>query len=174
ITGGNGSGKSTLLHLLIGLYSPDAGKIKLNGRRIDLRGYRELFAVVFSNVHLFERFYGVEHVDEARVHELLALMQLDTKVKFQEGQFSTLDLSTGQKKRLAMVTAVMEDKPVYVFDEWAAGLDPEFRVYFYRSLLPTLKRQGKIIIAVTHDDRYFDVADRVIKMEYGQISSVVP
>jgi len=172
ITGGNGSGKSTLLHLLTGLYAPDAGEIVLNGREIDLRAYRELFAVIFSDIYLFDRLYGMKHVDEHRIRELLTLMQLDRTVEFVEGRFSTLDLSTGQRKRLALVTTLMEDKPVYVFDEWAAGLDPEFRAYFYRTLLPALKQQGKIVIAVTHDDRYFDTADRVIKMEYGQICNV--
>ncbi len=96
-------------------------------------------------------------------------MQLDRKVQLIDGKLSTLDLSTGQRKRLALIQAMMEDKPIYVFDEWAAEQDPQFRRYFYETLLPEFKAQGKTVIAVTHDDRWFHVADRVLKMEYGQI-----
>lgn len=170
ITGGNGSGKSTLLLLLCGLYQPDSGSIVFNDDEIDLRQYREMFTVIFSDVYLFDRLYGHEEVDEERLASLLKVMQLEQKVECVDGAFSTLDLSTGQKKRLAMVIALLEDKPVYIFDEWAAGLDPEFRVYFYRTLLPSLKQQGKMVIAITHDARYFDAADRVLNMQDGQLA----
>jgi putative ATP-binding cassette transporter len=169
ITGGNGSGKSTLLKLLTGLYPPDTGQFFFDGNTGDIRLYREIFSVIFSEFHLFDRLYGMEEVDEARLGELLKLFHLEKKVRWADGKFSTLDLSTGQKKRLSLVVTMMEDKPVYIFDEWAADQDPQFRKYFYMTLLPEFKAQGKTVIAVTHDDRYFHVADRVIRMEYGQI-----
>ncbi len=169
ITGGNGSGKSTLLKLMMGLYMPGQGRILLNSQETDIRQHRYLFAVVFGDFHLFDRFYGLPDVDENRVNELLTLMRIEKKVQFADGKFSTPDLSTGQKKRLALVAAMMEDRPVYVFDEWAAEQDPEFRRHFYETLLPTFKAQGKTILAVTHHDQYFHVADRVVNMEYGQI-----
>ncbi|OQY58819.1 MAG: hypothetical protein B6245_09925 [Desulfobacteraceae bacterium 4572_88] len=169
LTGGNGSGKSTLLKVLTGLYMPDAGQIMVNGQHVDMRQHRYLFAPIFGDVHLFDRFYGLSGVDEQRVSELLGLMQLDQKVQFADGRFSNLDLSTGQRKRLAMVEAMIEDRQIYVFDEWAAEQDPQFREYFYTGLLGELKAQGKTVIAVTHDDRYFHVADQVMNMDYGRM-----
>ncbi|OQX25916.1 MAG: hypothetical protein BWK80_13140 [Desulfobacteraceae bacterium IS3] len=169
ITGGNGSGKTTLIKLLTGLYPLHSGQFFLNGAETDIRNCRGLFAAVFYDFHLFDRLYGLKDIDADKVNGLIKLMGLENKVRFEGNRFSTLDLSTGQRKRLAMVAAMMEDKPVYVFDEWAAEQDPHFRQYFYETLLPSFKAQGKTVIAVTHDDRYFHVADRVIKLEYGQL-----
>ena len=169
ITGGNGSGKSTLLKLITGLYHTASGRFLVNGKEADIRAYRELFGVIFTDFHLFDRLYGMTDIDEERLRGLLRRFGLEKRVTYGGGRFSTLDLSTGQRKRLAMVTVMMEDKPVYVFDEWAADQDPHFREHFYGTLLPEFKAQGKSVIAVTHDDRHFHTADRVIKMEYGQI-----
>ena len=168
ITGGNGSGKTTLLKLLVGLYETDAGQVRLNGQLVDIRQHRNLFAAVFNDSHLFDRLYGLPQVDAERVRHLLELMRLERKVQYVNGRFTTLDLSTGQKKRLALVCAMLEDRPIYVFDEWAAGQDPQFRHYFYDTLLPSFAAEGKTVIAITHDDRWFHVADRVLKMEYGK------
>jgi putative pyoverdin transport system ATP-binding/permease protein len=176
IVGGNGSGKSTFLKLLTGLYYPLSGSIAIDGEEIDYTNYqahRELFSIIFTDFHLFDRLYGLQNVDEKRVKSLLQLMELDKKTKYINGQFSQLDLSTGQKKRLAFIAAVMEDKPVYIFDELAADQDPRFRKHFYEEILPDLRRQGKTIIAVTHDDNYFHCADRVFKMELGQLKPYV-
>lgn len=169
ISGGNGSGKTTLLKLITGLYPADSGHISLNQDHISIQQHRYLFSPVFTDFHLFDRFYGLSEIDETTVTDLLKLMQLDQKVQFLDDRFDTLELSTGQRKRLALLAAIMEDKPIYIFDEWAADQDPHFREYFYRNLLPAFKTQGKTVIAVTHDDHYFDAADRVIKMEYGQV-----
>lgn len=172
IIGGNGSGKSTFLKLLTGLYYPLSGSISVDGEEIDRSNYqahRELFSIIFTDFHLFDRLYGLQNVDEKRVKALLQMMELQKKTKYINGQFSQLDLSTGQKKRLAFVAAVMEDKPIYIFDELAADQDPQFRKHFYEEILPDLRRQGKTIIAVTHDDAYFHCADRVMKMESGQL-----
>ncbi len=171
IIGGNGSGKSTLLNLLTGLYPPRSGTVFLNGEEIGAARCRSLFSAIFYDFHLFDRLYGLEDIDADRVNNLIRLMQLEEKVRFDGDRFSTLDLSTGQRKRLAMVAAIMEDKPICMFDEWAADQDPEFRQYFYEALLPSFKAEGKTIIAVSHDDRYFHVADRVVKLEYGQIAA---
>lgn len=171
IVGGNGSGKSTFLKLLTALYFPDAGSIYVDG--IDIRAagyqsYRELYSVIYSDYHLFERLYGISDVNDRRVYELLRQMELERKTTWQDGRFMNQDLSTGQKKRLALIVTLLEDRPVCIFDEWAADQDPTFRKYFYETLLPELKRQGKTVIAATHDDRYFHVGDRVLKMEMGQ------
>ena len=169
IVGGNGSGKSTLLNLLTGLYPMQSGQVFLNQREIEITGCGSLFSVIFYDFHLFDRLYGLKDVDKQRVNDLLKIMRLDHKLEFDGNRFSTLDLSTGQRKRLAMVAAILEDRPIYIFDEWAADQDPHFRKYFYETLIPSFKAQGKTVIAVTHDDRYFHTADRVIELEYGQI-----
>ncbi|MDY6993484.1 MAG: ATP-binding cassette domain-containing protein, partial [Pseudomonadota bacterium] len=173
IVGGNGSGKSTLLKLLVGLYFPTNGYLYVDDELIDptnYQQYRELFSIIFTDFHLFDRLYGLTDIDQQRLLALLRLMELEKKTKYIEGKFTQLDLSTGQRKRLALIIALLEDKPIYIFDEWAADQDPVFRKYFYEVLLKDLKKQGKTIIAVTHDDRYFALADRVLKMDYGKLA----
>ncbi len=173
ITGGNGSGKSTFLKLMTGLYRADSGQLMLDGKPVppdQLYFYRDLFSVIFSDFHLFDRFYGAESVDAEKVNSLIRLMKLEEKVQFKDGRFSTLNLSTGQRKRLALIAALVEDKEICVFDEWAADQDHHFRKYFYEVILADLKKAGKTVIAVTHDEAYWGVADRVIKFEYGRLT----
>lgn len=177
LVGGNGSGKSTLLKVLTGLYPPSEGELSMSGLLVEpdnLQSYRELISTIYSDFHLFPKLYGLAHVDTAEVHRLLRLLRLDTKTNFSGGRFTQLNLSTGQRKRLALVVSLLENRPLLAFDEWAADQDPEFRQYFYTELLPLLKSQGKTLLVVTHDDRYFHVADRVVTMEYGRIRSIDP
>ncbi len=172
LVGGNGSGKTTFLKLLTALYLPEHGAISVDSTAVtprNVQSYRHLFAAIFSDFHLFDRLYGLREIDQARVEQLLDLMQISGKTVFRDGRFSTIHLSTGQRKRLALVVAYLEDKPIYVFDEVAADQDPQFRAYFYEVMLPELKKAGKTVIAISHDDRYFHVADRVVRMEYGKI-----
>ena len=171
IVGGNGSGKSTLLKLLTGLYRPRRGTITVDGRLVESIGsepYRSVISAIFADFHLFRPLYGIE-ADPFRVNRLLSDFKLDGKASFADGAFSSIDLSTGQRKRLALIVAELEDRPILVMDEWAAEQDPEFREHFYRELLPALRARGKTIIAATHDDRYFDAADRVLRMEDGRL-----
>ena len=173
LIGGNGSGKTTLLKLLMGLYTPEAGQILWNGTPViaeNLLAYRESFSAVYSDFFLFDQLLGMEHpsIDD-RARELLRLLQLDQQVQVHAGTLSTTAVSQGQRKRLALLVAYLEDRPFYVFDEWAADQDPVFKDVFYYELLPGLRRKGKAVVAVTHDDRYFGVADRLIKLEYGNI-----
>jgi putative ATP-binding cassette transporter len=178
LAGGNGSGKTTLAKLLTGLYTPEAGKILLDGEEITDRTrefYRQHFSMVFSDFYLFESLLGLRgpELDEcARLY--LRKLQLDHKVEVNEGVFSTTDLSQGQRKRLALLTAYMEDRPIYVFDEWAADQDPIFKRIFYYELIPDLKARGKTVVVISHDDRYYDIADRLIKLEYGKIDHLQP
>jgi putative ATP-binding cassette transporter len=173
VVGGNGSGKTTLAKLLTGLYRPDSGQISLDGQPLSdgtREGYRQLFSVVFDNAAVFDTLWGLDAADlDQRAGEYLRQLELDKVVTVTGGTFSTTQLSRGQRKRLALLTAYLEDRPVYLFDEWAADQDPVFRRVFYLRLLPELKRRGKTVIAVTHDDRYFACADRVIKLEEGRV-----
>lgn len=170
IVGGNGSGKSTFLKLLTALYSPATGQIEWNGRPVTpdrLASYRNLFTPIFTDFHLFKRILGVPNLDEEKVRELIARMDLVGKTDVQNKRLTQTDLSTGQKKRLALILAKLDHRPIYIFDEWAADQDPVFRRFFYTTLLPEIKAAGHTVIAVTHDDSYFGYADRVLKMEYG-------
>jgi putative pyoverdin transport system ATP-binding/permease protein len=174
IVGGNGSGKSTLAKLLTGLYLPDGGEIRLDGALIDDRNrelYRQLFSTVFGDFYLFDRFVGLRLADnDTQAQQYLEQLQLDRKVSIQAGKLSTTALSQGQRKRLALLTAYLEDRPIYLFDEWAADQDPFFREIFYQQILPELKRRGKAVLVISHDDRYFHLADRLLKLDYGKIS----
>jgi len=174
VVGGNGSGKSTLLNLLTGLYYPNSGHIEVDGEKIypsNYQKFRNLFSVVFTEFHLFEKLYGLKDVDQQWVDEFIRLMRLEDKTTFNGKGFSSVNLSTGQRKRLALIVTYLENSELLVFDEVAADQDPEFRKYFYETLLPEMKKNGKTVIAVTHDDHYFHIADRVVKMEYGKMVS---
>jgi putative ATP-binding cassette transporter len=171
--GGNGSGKTTFAKLVTGLYVPESGEIRIDGEVVTDRNrdyYREHFSAVFSDFYLFTQLLGLDPNDlESRAQACLNRLQLDHKVEVGGGRFSTTELSQGQRKRLALLVAFLEDRPIYLFDEWAADQDPTFREVFYLELLPELKERGKTVIVISHDDRYFHVADRLIKMDCGRI-----
>ncbi len=172
ITGGNGSGKSTLLRLLTGLIPLDNGSIVANGTPVtteQMQDYRNRISAIFSDFHLSRRLYSVKDPDRKTISTLLERLEMHDKVSVRDGSFSTIDLSTGQRKRLALIVAELEDKQVLVLDEWAADQDPHFRRIFYEELLPDLKARGKIVICVTHDERWFHIADRIYKMNEGRI-----
>ncbi|XBS69715.1 cyclic peptide export ABC transporter [Acerihabitans sp. KWT182] len=172
LIGGNGSGKTTLAKLLAGLYPPEEGVILLNGEPVgdgDWQRYRQCFSAVFSDFYLFDDVSGERPADDDRISALLTALQLEHKVHVRRGRFSTTALSQGQRKRLALLLAWTEDRPFYLFDEWAADQDPAFKAVFYRQILPDLKARGKTVLVITHDDAYFPQADRLIKLDTGQI-----
>ena len=175
ITGGNGSGKSTFLRVLSGLYPPDSGEISLDGLHIDNNTrdiYRGLMSAIFFDYHLFQRLYGVPEPEPGEVDRLLAQFRLGDKTGVTEGEFRTLDLSGGQRRRLALIVSLLERRPILLLDEWTAEQDPEFRRKFYEELLPDLMKAGTTIVVITHDDRYLDEIDlpaRRIRMDEGRI-----
>ena len=175
ITGGNGSGKSTFLRVFSGLYPPDSGEIILDGRQIDNSTrdeYRALMSAIFFDYHLFRRLYGVSDPDPGEVSRLLGLFRLSEKTGLVEGEFRTLELSGGQRRRLALIVSLLEKRPILLLDEWTAEQDPEFRRKFYDELLPDLMKAGATVVVITHDDRYLDELDlpaRRIRMDEGKI-----
>ncbi|MGW8391855.1 cyclic peptide export ABC transporter [Pseudoduganella sp. HUAS MS19] len=173
LVGGNGSGKTSLAKLLVGLYRPEQGQILLNGEAVDDANrdrYRQLFSAIFPDFHLFDQLLdAASPALDAQGNALIAKLNLQHKVQVRNGAFTTRALSQGQRKRLALVVAYLEDRPFLLFDEWAADQDPAFKDVFYRELLPELKARGKAVLVISHDDRYFHLADRLIRMENGQV-----
>jgi len=173
ITGGNGSGKTTLAKIICGLYPPKQGRIIWNNEIIDgaLREwFSQNFSIIFSDYFLFEYLIGIDPgTIKDQGDRLLKMMELDKKIAINDGAFSSIDLSFGQRKRLALMTACMEDLPVYIFDEWAAGQAPYFKKIFYEDILQDLKERNKMVIVITHDDNFFHIADQIVKVENGQI-----
>ncbi len=173
LTGANGSGKTTLVKLLTGLYLPEGGEIRFNGEALSAENaarYRSLFTAVFADSFVFDQLLGVqsESLDDQALAYLRKL-KLDKKVTVHNGKLSTTELSTGQRSRLALLLAYLDDRPIYVFDEWAAGQDPVFKDLFYRQFLPELRDRGKLVIVVSHDDHYYAEADRVVKLDSGRV-----
>ena len=178
IAGGNGSGKTTLMKLLAGLYQADSGQILLNDCVVgpnNLEAYRQLFSVVFADGHLFQEVRGIDPTDILdRSSDLLTRLELDGLVEFDGAAFSTVDLSQGQRRRLALLSACLEARPICLFDEWAANQDPTFKRIFYHEILPDLRASGKTLVVISHDDEYLDVADRVVRLRDGQITQDIP
>lgn len=175
ICGGNGSGKTTLLDIITGLRHPDSGQVLLDGEPLDAEGrasYRELFSSVFSSFHLFSRAYGLGEDEIAQLKTRIEELNLSERVSVIEDRFSTLALSAGQKRRLALSVALAERRPIIVLDEFAADQDPAHREFFYDVLVPELSRGGQLVIAITHDDHQFHKCDRLIKMADGKVESI--
>lgn len=172
IRGNNGSGKTTMIRLLTGLCSPDSGAIRVNGQDLNFPAsseYRDLFSVVFTDFYLFRKLYGVQDASPEEMAALLELFEMQNKVSIKDGSFSRLNFSTGQRKRLALIVALLEKRPIMILDEWAADQDPEFRRQFYEEIIPKLREMGKTVIAITHDDHYYHCADHVLYMADGQL-----
>lgn len=177
ITGGNGSGKSTFINLLTGLYPPSEGAIYFNGNKVDVTNriyYSDFISSIFTRSHLFNENYSDFDLtsDNYDLQQYIELMRMEGKINLsKDSKALTTNLSMGQKKRLSMIYSLLEGREIIILDEWAAEQDPTFKAYFYQEILPHLLRRGKTIIAVTHDDRYFDYANRIIKFERGKIET---
>lgn len=172
IVGANGSGKSTLSKLLSFHYESDGGRMYIDDQEIlsnSIQYMRSKVSVIYSNYYLFESLYSTENVDVSQINEYLYKLGLEDKVKYENGKFSTLKLSDGQRRRLALVVSLIEDREIFIFDEWAADQDPIFKEYFYTEILEDLRRRNKLIVIISHDDRYFHCADNIFYLEDGRL-----
>ena len=172
VYGGNGSGKTTFIHSVLGLLKTQEGYIKWDDQFLNEHNstdYKSLFGVVFNEFYLFDEFYGYRNFNKPKANELLKTFEMEGKLEIIENGFSVTKLSTGQRKRLALIATILEQKPIIVLDEWAADQDPYFRKKFYEEILPLLKQEGFTILAITHDDRYYNCADKIYKMEFGKL-----
>jgi putative ATP-binding cassette transporter len=172
IKGSNGSGKTTFMRILTGLYKPSHGSISVNGIEVEQpasSSYRDLFSVVFSDFYLFQKLYGLFDLAEDDILSWQKVLEIEKKFSITEGVFSHTQLSTGQRKRIALLVAMLESRDIIILDEWAADQDPQFRKQFYKQLLPKLKQMGKTVIAITHDDNYFNTADYVLSFRDGKL-----
>ncbi|MEL6867265.1 MAG: peptide ABC transporter, partial [Bacteroidota bacterium] len=141
----------------------------IDEKEIDQSQIGEYFGTIFNPIHLFEKLYGVDtSANMELIKEYLDVFHLSDKVHIKDGHYSTLRLSQGQRKRLALLQCMLEDRPIFMFDEWTADQDPGYRKFFYDTLIPRMKQEGKMIIAITHDDQYFHHADKVLKLDMGQ------
>lgn len=178
LIGGNGSGKSTLAMLLTGLYVPVSGQILLDGQPItvaDREDYRRLFSAIFTDFYQFHHLLGPqgEQPDAELVETWLQRLKMKSKLEFDGTRVTNPQLSQGQRKRLALLLAVAEKRDILLLDEWAADQDPQFRRTFYRELLPQLREMGKTVFAISHDDHYFEHADRLLQMRDGHLSELI-
>jgi len=172
LLGGNGSGKSTLAKILCGLYLPESGTVSMSGHEVtkeSLDEFRESYSAIFTDFFLFEQLDHLAPEKAADAERYIKLLELDKKVSIKNNRLSTVSLSTGQRTRLALLMAYLDDKPFYIFDEWAASQDPYYKEVFYRTLLPELKSRGKTLVIITHDEKYFDGADRIVMLQDGQM-----
>jgi putative ATP-binding cassette transporter len=178
LAGGNGSGKTTLVKLVAGLYRPDSGTVWIDGSRLadqDREAYRQLLSVVFADGHVFRNFQGLGVGGIANLaSDGLERLGLAAAVSVRGSMFSTLDLSQGQRRRLALLNALLEDRPICIFDEWAANQDASFKQFFYHTLLPELRAAGKALLVISHDENHYDIADRVIRLQDGRLLEESP
>ena len=172
IRGGNGSGKTSFIRILTGLIAPDSGRIFLNDVAIDAaysQAYRDLFSAIYSDFHRFRKLYGMYDTTDEEVEAWMKKLELPERIQFRNHTFSDLNLSTGQKKRIALIVSILEKRPVIILDEWASDQDPEFRKFFYEKIIPELRAMDKIVIAITHDDHYFHLADHLLMIDQGKL-----
>ena len=174
ITGGNGSGKTTIAKVITGLYTPDSGSIYIDNKKIESHELCEYYSTVFSDYYLFEKLYGIDvDAKSELIKSYLRYFELDKKVFLNKDKISSIKLSSGQKKRLALILCLLNDSPIILLDEWAADQSPSFKKIFYHNIILELKQMGKIVIAITHDDHYYNVADKIIKLDSGKIENII-
>lgn len=176
IKGYNGSGKTTLFNLIVGLYTPNSGAICFQGNSIskdNLKAYRSYFSCHFTDSPLFDNFNYLDLGNRDELNSIMNDLQLSSKTELDERNVLTkTDLSNGQKGRISLLRLLLENKRIYFFDEWAANQDIYFKEKFYTEIVPGLKAAGKTVILISHDDKFYNIADRIITIKNGKLENV--
>jgi putative ATP-binding cassette transporter len=177
LVGSNGSGKTTFMNVLAGLLDPMSGTIEVDGVALkpeDMNEYRAQFSAIFTTFHVFRQLYGLEGTSAELADETVERVRLSGITSIRSEGISRLDLSAGQRRRLALAIALLEDRNVMILDEFVADQDPEQREYFFGTLLPWLKSRGKTLVISTHDLHWLPYCDRVLTFQNGKVTEQVP
>jgi len=139
----------------------------------DAEAYRRNISAIFFDYFLFDQLLDSngEPAKDDEVYGHMKTLDLAGKVTTANGLLLTTNLSTGQKKRLALLQSLLNDKLICVFDEVAADQDPTFKEYFYLEFLKLLRDKGKFVIVISHDENYFSCADHILRFEEGALST---
>lgn len=175
INGGNGSGKTTIFNLIAGLYESNGGEMFFQDKKItndNIRSYRDLFCTYFTDSPVFDSLDHVSKENMEKGERYIKLLELEGKTTISTTTIAQTNLSFGQRGRLNLLRLLLEDRPIYMLDEWAANQDLHFKEKFYEEIIPELKKLGKTVILITHDDRFYHIADRVVTMRNGMIDSI--
>jgi putative pyoverdin transport system ATP-binding/permease protein len=175
LVGDNGSGKTTLLNLIAGLHDPKSGEITLNGRPLEKRGmgsYRAGISAIFAKYHVFRTLFGLGHIHDRDVSATIIKVNLSGQTGVIKGVFTRMELSAGQKRRLALAVSLLENRDILILDEFVQDQDPNQRAFLFEQLLPELKEKGKTIILSTHDLAWTKACDKLVRLENGKIASI--
>jgi len=189
VVGLNGSGKSTILNCLLGLLEPDSGKIMLNNveyGEYDTESLRSIFGAVFQTYQIYEQSVAENILmrevnskeDMAKVEQALKLTGLYEKVISLKDGINTVissdsdcvDLSGGERQKIAIARAYARETPVLVFDEPAGALDVDATSSFYSDLFGMHEERPGTIIFTSHRLHYVQQADKIIYLENGSVS----
>jgi len=184
IMGPSGSGKSVLLKHIIGLETPDAGEILIEGESIDAPGVMDKYrlAMVFQSGALLNSLTVLENVSlylsEHRLKppdeiERIAMEKLEFLGLKNVGERSPSELSGGMKKRVAIARALIIEPQLILYDEPTSELDPLMAVVIGKEILALSERIHVTSIVVTHDrDLAFGIADRIAMMHEGNLLAI--
>ncbi len=187
IEGPSGSGKTTLLSMISGILRPNSGSVKVEDKDIwsltsdQLADFRlNTVGFVFQDYHLFPRLTTQENVaiplilkkldwDEAmdRAMEYLEVVGLKERAYLQP-----VKLSGGEQQRVAIARAIASRPDLLIFDEPTASLDGDTGRRIVDFVKKNILNEKRFILIVTHDNRIFEYADRIMRMEDGTIMGV--
>ena len=182
LTGESGAGKSTIANLLMRFYEPDSGTIYIDGKNIkDIHqnSLRDIIAYVPQDVYLFNKTIkenislACPDASDEEIKQAAKVAMADGFIKRLEQGYDTnvgergVQLSGGEKQRIAIARAVLKNSPILLMDEAVSNLDSESEALFRQALNNI--RKNKTIITIAHRPSTIKEADRVIKIENGKI-----
>uniref|UniRef100_E6QX59 Putative ABC-type Fe(3+) transport system,ATPase component n=1 Tax=mine drainage metagenome TaxID=410659 RepID=E6QX59_9ZZZZ len=188
IVGPSGSGKTTLLSMISGILRPNAGTVEVEGKDIwrlsdnEIADFRlNKIGFVFQDYHLFPRLTTVENVAIPLILKKMdwnkaldvAMHYLDIVGLKERAQLPPVKLSGGEQQRVAIARAMASEPDILIFDEPTASLDGDTGKRIVEFVKKNILNEKRCIVIVTHDNRIFEYADRIMNMEDGKITTVV-